>query len=436
MNSDHTLIRLKQLNSMLNSLEALMGVSEMRSVPGHLEIDFSSQCNLRCPMCHQAKLDMGKFQLGSLDLDTLIDSLPYRESVMIAGLGEPLLYRGLPDFLPYLRRYRCHSHLFTNGQLIDKHLSLLHCLDRISVSFDGATPATFETLRRGASFAKVTDNVRRLREAAPRTTLVTSTVVSNRNVPEIADLAVLAQQLGFEEVHLSPVDHTPALALGAQHQTAFSRQLQLARERTRGSGLRIFNHIFAQHFSATRNGQISSADQLASQTASPPVWPEPEMADAAVLPSHREGIHHLSAEAQEQELNRRANELAQALSQLRPQLRNQHAPLAMPFCSAPWKYAFARSNGQARLCPYADLDAGPVNEVLGQCYNSAFLVSVRDGLGKAKPTLSVCQGCTDDHRHFKQDQLQNRLRQELVVRRVPQWLPEGLRALIAENSVL
>lgn len=393
-----------------------MGVSEMRSVPSHLEIDFSSQCNLRCPMCHQAKLNMGKFQLGRLDLDTLIDSLPYRESVMIAGLGEPLLYRGLPDFLPYLRRYRCHAHLFTNGQLIDKHLSLLHCLDRISISFDGATPATFEALRRGASFAKVTDNVRHLREAAPRTILVTSTVVSNRNVAEIADLAVLAQQLGFEEVHLSPVDHTPALALGAQHQVTFEQQLQLARERTCASSFKIFNNIFAPHFSATRNAQITSDDQLASRNALPFVWQEPEVADRAFLPGNRDAIHHQNAEAEDQELNRRIQVLAQALSQIRQQLRNQRSSLALPYCSAPWKYSFARSNGQARLCPYADLDAGPINEVLGQSYNSTFLVSVRDGLGKAKPTLSVCQGCTDDHRHFKQNQLQNRLRRELAIR--------------------
>ena len=432
MNSPQLLRRLKRLNSRLNSLEALMGVSEMRSVPSHLEIDFSSQCNLRCPMCHQAKLDMGKFKLSDLDLDTLIDSLPYRESVMIAGLGEPLLYRRLKDFLPYLRRYQCRSHLFTNGQLIDKHLPLLHCLDRISVSFDGATPATFEMLRRGASFAKVTDNVRRLRAAAPRTTLVTSTVVSNRNVGEIADLAVLAQQLGFEEVHLSPVDHTPALALGLADQAIFAQQLQQALERTRACGLKIFNHILAHHFSADRNSQISSDDQRASQTALPFTWSDADLADEPLLPTDPAAIHHQHAHAEHQELKRRVQVLARALAQLRQQLQTQPPPHALPFCSAPWKYAFARSNGQARLCPYADLNAGPVNKLLGQCYNSAFLVAVRDGLGKAKPTLSVCQSCTDDHRHFKQDQLQTRMRRERAIRQLPKWL----HALVSKNSLI
>ncbi len=225
------LIRLKRVNGELNDLEALAGVAEVQSRPCHLEVDFSSRCNYRCPMCHQSKLDMGRFSLNREQIDTLINNLPYIDTVMIAGLGEPLLYPGLGRFLPWLRRYGCHAHLFTNGELIDRRLDWLRDLDRISVSLDGATAATFEILRSGGHFERVVGNIRLLRAAAPRTELVTSTVVSRLNLREVADIVALAGALGMQQVHLSPVDHTPALELCEEDAPVFREQLELARRR-------------------------------------------------------------------------------------------------------------------------------------------------------------------------------------------------------------
>lgn len=159
---------LKRANALLGDLEALAGASRMHAVPVHVEVDPTSQCNLRCPMCHQSKLDMGRFRLGAADLDVLIDRLPYLDSLMIAGLGEPLLSPQLEPLLVQAARFGCRTHVFTNGQLIHRRLGALRRVDRISVSMRGATRATFETLRRGADFQRVIDNIRLLRAATPR----------------------------------------------------------------------------------------------------------------------------------------------------------------------------------------------------------------------------------------------------------------------------
>lgn len=402
------LMRLKGINRELNNLEALAAIAEVQSRPSHLEVDFSSRCNYRCPMCHQSKFDMGRVALDRTQIDTLVDSLPYVDTVMIAGLGEPLLYPGLGRFLPWLQRYGCHAHLFTNGELIDRRIEWLRDLDRISVSLDGATADTFETLRRGGHFERVVSNIRTLRAAAPQAELVTSTVVSRLNLREIADIVALADSLGMDEVHLSPVDHTPSLELGEEDAPVFAEQL--AQALVRRGRVRIINNLQPWHFLPGRNSRVAEADLL-------------KASDAQVLPAAQaletwsehggdvpQGfIHGMDAKHQLAELDRRLRTHTRALGALRKRIRRERIQLALPYCSAVWKYGFARSRGDARLCPYADVGLGAVESVLAQPYNTPLLVDLRRSMGEGQPALSVCRGCTDDHRQFRRHSLQSSL---------------------------
>jgi MoaA/NifB/PqqE/SkfB family radical SAM enzyme len=388
----------------VNDLEALLGIQHLCSVSPHLEVDFSSKCNLRCPMCHQSKMNMGSFQLNEHEINTLIDSLPERDSVVIAGLGEPLLYPALDTFLVRTAQYRCHTHLFTNGQLIHRKINVLRQVDRISVSVDGATAATFETLRRGAKFGTVCRNIELLRKAAPQTVLVTSTVVSRVNLGEVAAIIMLAESLGMDEVHLSPVDHTEALALQPQNWTVFVRQL----ERVQAGRIKIINNLHPRHFVANRNSQVSEVDRQLVRHLAAPLPPVKTLSrPIRKLPTQGTHIQNLPAVTQLEELERRIIMLAtrrKALIDRLPQVQ-----LGLPYCSAPWKYGFAQSNGLARLCPYADIAVGTVSEVLGGKYNSSLLEHVRASMRDQAIMLSVCQGCTDDHRQFRRNTMQHTL---------------------------
>ncbi len=84
--------------------------------------------------------------------------------------------------------------------------------------------------------------------------------------------------------------------------------------------------------------------------------------------------------------------------------RLQHG---LPYCAAVWKYGFARSRGDARLCPYADVGTGPVESVMAGAYNAALLSELRSSMRAGEPCLSVCRGCTDDHRRFRIDSLKS-----------------------------
>jgi MoaA/NifB/PqqE/SkfB family radical SAM enzyme len=407
----HLLGLLKRSNALLGDLEALTGAAHVHSVPPHLEVDPSSQCNFRCVMCHQSKLNMGRDRLGGADIDVLVDRLPYVDRLMIAGLGEPLLSPNIEPLLLQAARFGCRTHVFTNGELIHQRLAALRRAHRVSVSFDGATRETFEWLRPGANFHRILDNIRALRAAAPDAQIVTSTVVSRRNLHEVAAIVRLARALGMDEVHLAPVDHTPELALRPDDAAIYHAQMVTAREEAAHGGPGIHDGILPRHFNAGRNTQVSAKDAGTAPRAptnprAPARW-QPEATTTGV-PARRL-IHHLGPIRAQAEIARRLAVQSAHSARLRTVMRLRRTAVALPYCSAPWKYGFARSRGDARLCPYADVGVGTISEAFGAAYNTPLLQDIRASLAAGTPLLDVCRGCSDDHRGFRRAELERRL---------------------------
>ena len=407
---DDAISQLKTANVRLNDLEALLGRDTLHSSPTHMEVDFLSQCNFRCLMCHQSKMEIPPSKLHDDQIDVLIDKLPILETVLIAGLGEPLLYKNIDKFLPYLSRYHCQAHMFTNGELIDQRLDVLSHLNRISVSFDGATKKTFEGLRAGSNFKKIVSNIQKLRQRCPNTCIVFSTVISRENVDQIQGIVTYAINLGMEEVHLSPVDHTPALALRRQDYQVYMDQLGEVRRLASSHGIIIFDNLSEAHFVQDCNSQITETDQAKaaqSRAEIPEAAIQKEIVKTENKMTSRKMIHHLSAESELDELARRHHVLKQHIITLEREINSPVAEVSIPSCTAPWKYSFARSTGGARLCPYADIDIGQIENVFDGEYNTPILQEVRKSIVHHTPALSVCRNCQDDHRDFRKDSIEN-----------------------------
>jgi MoaA/NifB/PqqE/SkfB family radical SAM enzyme len=409
----HALDRLKTTNIQVNELETLLGKSILKGVPTHMEIDFYNHCNLRCVMCHQSKDHIQISKLGPDALNILIDRLPYLETVMVAGLGEPLLYKGIETFAPYLTRYACKSHLFTNGVLIDKRIDSMIHFNRISISFDGDNKKTFEELRVGSDFNRIVSNIGLLKKRCPETRLATSTVISRKNVNEILGIVKLAIDLGLNEVHLSPVDHTPSIELREEDYKIFRDQITHSYKLADQHNLLIFNNIRHDHFIENQNSVISEDDyvkitnnnkEVASETNH---VAERQNAKPSRVADHTpKYIHQFSLDGELQEFERRAERLENYLITLTIEAKRNIDKLKIPSCTAPWKYAFTKSNGKARLCPYADIELGAIRDAYGNIYNTPILQKLRASFSNGDPIFSVCRNCCDDHRKFKIGSLQ------------------------------
>jgi len=136
--------------------------------PLYVLIEPVSSCNLRCPMCFQVdKSFTKKPYMGIMDFGLftrVIDECAENgtRAITLASRGEPTLHPRLPEMLSYLKGKFFEVKLNTNGT----HLSEKLCrsifennIDILVLSIDSEIPDIFESIRYGADYKKVLNNI-------------------------------------------------------------------------------------------------------------------------------------------------------------------------------------------------------------------------------------------------------------------------------------
>jgi tungsten cofactor oxidoreducase radical SAM maturase len=180
-----------------------------------LYVEPTTVCNLNCRTCirnvwedPKRHMEMGVF----CELVEQLKEFPGLQRVVFSGLGEPLTH---PHILEMVRRVRERDLAVTigsNGLLLDEAMSreLVQLgVDRLVVSLDGVTPATYAGVR-GATISRVLDNIRSLNKVKSESGSLTPAlgiefVALKSNIGELADLAGLASRLGAARVLVSNV---------------------------------------------------------------------------------------------------------------------------------------------------------------------------------------------------------------------------------------
>jgi radical SAM protein with 4Fe4S-binding SPASM domain len=188
-------------------------------LPRELQVEVTAACNLRCQMClvryrpaldrHEASLDFERFR-------ALVDALPGLERVTLQGLGEPLMAPDLFAMLAYGRARGIRMGFNTNATLLTGAMAerLLDAVpDWLCVSIDGATAATYESIRDGARFDRVARNVRRFvalmrARGAVKPDLSIVAVVMRRNVHELPALVRLAADWNVPALRVQNLSHS------------------------------------------------------------------------------------------------------------------------------------------------------------------------------------------------------------------------------------
>lgn len=175
-----------------------------------LQIQITSRCNLRCPLCTKNAF-ASQWVDGDMDMATyhaVAEAFPYLRQVYIDAWGEPLLHPGIWEMADLARSAGCSVGITTNGTLIDGEVArrLVRGVDVVGISIDGATAATYEKIRRGARFEEVVENVRLLNAArkahgSGRLPLLSLLFLKNsQNIHELPAMLDLASELGADEV--------------------------------------------------------------------------------------------------------------------------------------------------------------------------------------------------------------------------------------------
>ncbi|WP_025323889.1 radical SAM/SPASM family putative metalloenzyme maturase [Deferrisoma camini] len=133
------------------------GAPALLPYPSKLFVETTTRCNLRCAMCVKQTPDNGVAE-GDLDdavFAGLEPAFARLETLILSGIGEPLLHPRLEEFIRQARSVMPAGATIgfqTNGLLLDEDraLRLVEAgLDRICLSLDAVNPATFRRIREG-----------------------------------------------------------------------------------------------------------------------------------------------------------------------------------------------------------------------------------------------------------------------------------------------
>jgi len=177
-------------------------------------IEPTSRCNLACQTCIRNTWaeSLGDMERKTFDrLAGQLKAFKRLESVMFGGFGEPTAH---PDILAMIGKVKAlgvRAEMTTNGTLFDEPMIdglLQNRLDRLWVSFDGADASHFESIRKGARFQSLVDNLRLLRKKSARRRKIDvgiAFVVMKRNIDDLKAMDELARRIGADRILVSNV---------------------------------------------------------------------------------------------------------------------------------------------------------------------------------------------------------------------------------------
>lgn len=212
----------------------------LRPYPSKLFVESTTFCNLRCPMCVKQAADSKVIDadMSQKTFAALEPVFPHLESLVLNGIGEPLMH---PHLLEWVKRARqlmpedAWIGFQSNGLLIDRNWArdLVEAgLDRICLSVDGVKPETFSKVREGEDISDMDRAFRMLNEArqrqqGSRLKIGVEFVAMRENFRQLPDTVRWVAQRGAD---FMIVGHALPYDISGINQTTFDNSIDVAVE--------------------------------------------------------------------------------------------------------------------------------------------------------------------------------------------------------------
>ena len=178
-----------------------------------IRLDTINLCNLRCKMCYYSSDSMRKKEEMDLPLFRKIadEVFPKTRFLYLSCATEPLMNKQFARIVEATGEYLVPFTSFcTNGQLLKEDViqaSIQAKLSEIIFSIDGATPATYEEIRRGGKFDRIVEKLDLLasmkRQAKSQQPIARiNFTCMQRNIRELPAMAHFAADHGVRSLHV------------------------------------------------------------------------------------------------------------------------------------------------------------------------------------------------------------------------------------------
>lgn len=201
-------------NKIFNRIESKLKKTTLISKPLEICLEPTLKCNSNCMMCNRNfERRETKSAEGMLSWDTFQRVKPFFKftgRVLFSGFGEPFLHPHYLSMLREIKKYGPFVYLFTNGILMNKGISesLVDTgVDKICVSFGGASRDTYKKIRGIDGFDKVVENIQYINEyikkrGKEKPMLSFNIVAMNSILPELVSVVALAHKLGVKDIDM------------------------------------------------------------------------------------------------------------------------------------------------------------------------------------------------------------------------------------------
>ena len=181
--------------------------------PTDIVIETASVCNLNCTICRSVKADLGRknrFMPLALFKKIIDDIAPICKTIGVSYCGEPLLNKDIFNMICYASDKGMCVSMLTNGILLNAEARkgvLESGLNFMAISMDGATKHTYESIRIGASFERLVENIKSLvterdQRKLSHPSIDLQMVVTQKNLHEVDTFEKLARDLGVDRAYL------------------------------------------------------------------------------------------------------------------------------------------------------------------------------------------------------------------------------------------
>lgn len=139
-------------------------------IPTNIMVELTNICNLRCKMCYNKYMKRKKGFMSYELFKKIVDQAKELniENLGLYTTGESFLHPQLFDFIKYAKEKGIkYVYITTNGQAIeeDKILKIFESgLDSIKFSIDAGNKEKYEYLKVGASWEKLLDTIKKIRD--------------------------------------------------------------------------------------------------------------------------------------------------------------------------------------------------------------------------------------------------------------------------------